>query len=182
MRQSACLTQSRLITLLLSLIARRWVGRQTQWWPDIKLFSLVGWGRRFFVCCLAHRRSAVGFLLLQCSSGVLRHPRDLQVSVATLCFCRVLIYIYLWCICFPLWSIDELENLHADRTTVWFEPWQKPRGRWGSHKSGLSPPPPQYFNTDRSKAVLLLWFLTVTCSCCPYLQFGSHIMLVTYCN
>ena len=23
--------------------------------------------------------------------------------------------------------------------------------------------------TDRSKAVLLLWFLTVTCSCCPYL-------------
>ena len=31
----------------------------------------------------------------------------------------------------------------------------------------------QYFNTDRSKAVLLLWFLTVTCSCCPYLYFGS---------
>ena len=25
------------------------------------------------------------------------------------------------------------------------------------------------FYTDRSKAVLLLWFLTVTCSCCPYL-------------
>ena len=27
------LTQSRLITLLPSLIARRWVGRQTRWWP-----------------------------------------------------------------------------------------------------------------------------------------------------
>ena len=39
---------------------------------------------------------------------------------------------------------------------------------------------PQYFNTDRSKAVLLLWFLTVTCSCCPYLSFGSPIMLVTH--
>ena len=39
---------------------------------------------------------------------------------------------------------------------------------------------PQYFYTDRSKAVLLLWFLTVTCSCCPYLYFGSAIMLVTY--
>ena len=38
----------------------------------------------------------------------------------------------------------------------------------------------QYFNTDRSKAVLLLWFLTVACSCCPYLYFGSAIMLVTY--
>ena len=32
----------------------------------------------------------------------------------------------------------------------------------------------------RSKAVLLLWFLTVTCSCCPYLYFGSAIRLVTY--
>ena len=42
---------------------------------------------------------------------------------------------------------------------------------------GLSPP---VFYTDRSKAVLLLWFLTVTCSCCPYLYFGSAIMLVTY--
>ena len=25
-----------------------------------------------------------------------------------------------------------------------------------------------------------MWFLTVTCSCCPYLYFGSAIMLVTY--
>ena len=40
----------------------------------------------------------------------------------------------------------------------------------GSRKTGLSP---QFFNTDRSKAVLLLWFLTVTCSCCSYLYFGS---------
>ena len=38
----------------------------------------------------------------------------------------------------------------------------------------------QYFYTDRFKAVLLLWFLTVTCSCCPYLYFGSAIMLVAY--
>ena len=34
-----------------------------------------------------------------------------------------------------------------------------------------------YLNTDRSKAVLLLCFLTVTCSCSPYLYFGS----ATYC-
>ena len=58
---------------------------------DIKLFILVGLGRSFFVCCLAHRGSTVGFLLLQCSSGVVRHPRDLQVSVATR-FCRVFIF------------------------------------------------------------------------------------------
>ena len=36
-----------------------------------------------------------------------------------------------------------------------------------------------YVNTDRSKAALLLWFLTVTCSCCPYLSFGSPIILLT---
>ena len=36
-----------------------------------------------FTGCLAHRGSTLGFLLLQCSSGVVRHPRDLQVSVAT---------------------------------------------------------------------------------------------------
>ena len=28
---------------------------------------------------------------------------------------------YLWFICFPWWSLDELENLHADRTTVCFD-------------------------------------------------------------
>ena len=44
------------------------------------------------------------------------------------------------------------------------------------NRLGLS----KYFNTDRSKAVLLLWFLTVTCTCWPYLYFGSAIMLVTY--
>ena len=54
------------------------------------------------------------------------------------------------------------------------------RARLGSRKTGLSPPHPQYVYTDRSKAVLLLWFLTVTCSCCPYLYFGSAIMIVTY--
>ena len=45
-----------------------------------------------FLSCEENERriSTVGFLLLQCSSGVVRHPRDLQVSVATR-FCRVLI-------------------------------------------------------------------------------------------
>ena len=43
--------------------------------PDIQLFILVGWGWSFFVRCLAHRGSTVGFLLLQCSSGVVRHPQ-----------------------------------------------------------------------------------------------------------
>ena len=46
-------------------------------------FLSVAWptGVQLLVC----------FLLLQCSSGVVRHPKDLQVSVATR-FCRVLIF------------------------------------------------------------------------------------------
>ena len=47
------------------------------------------------------------------------------------------------------------------------------RARFGSRK-------PQYFNTDRSKAVLLLRFLIVTCFCCSFLCFGLPIMWVTY--
>ena len=79
--------------------------------------------------------------------------------------------IYLWFICFPWWFIGELENLHADQTTTCM------RERLGSRKTGLST---QYFNTVRYKAVLLLWFLVVSCSFCPYLYFGSLIMWVTY--
>ena len=55
---------------------------------------------------------------------------------------------------------------------ICIEAQQNLRTRLGSRKTGLSP----YFNTDRSKAALLLWFLTITCSCCPYLYFGSPIM------
>ena len=110
--------------------------------PDIKLFILVGLGRRFFVCCLAHRGSTVGFLLLQCSSGVVRgisRYRSQHVFVES----SSLLHhsIYLWFICFTWWSIDELENLHADRTTVCFEPWQKLRARLDTRKTGLSLPP-----------------------------------------
>ena len=59
---------------------------------DLECPDFVGTtGLGFFVCCMALRGSTVGFLLLQCSSGVVRHPMDLQVSVATRS-CRVLIF------------------------------------------------------------------------------------------
>ena len=82
---------------------------------DIKLFILVGLGRSFFVCCLAH---TVGFLLLQVVLF------DTPISIAKH-FCRVLIFASSVFICDLFVSrddIDELENLHADRTTVCFEP------------------------------------------------------------
>ena len=93
MRQSACLVFKPItVNNFASLFNCTPVGRASDDdSPDIKLFILVGLGRIFFVCCLAHRGSTVGFLLLQCSRGVVRHPRDLQVSVATRS-CRVLIF------------------------------------------------------------------------------------------
>ena len=54
------------------------------------LMHFLDFSVNFFMTSL-NRGSTVGFLLLQCSSGVVRHPRDLQVSVATR-FCRVLIF------------------------------------------------------------------------------------------
>ena len=94
--------------------------------PDIKLFILVGLGRSFFVCSFAHRGSTVGFLCSSVPVMLFGTPgisgcRSQHVPVES----SSLLHhsIYLWFICFPWWSIDELENLHADRTTVCFEPW-----------------------------------------------------------
>ena len=57
MRQPACLVfnQSWLITMLPSLIARRWVGRQTLRWPRLKAIHFSWLGSELLVCCLAHR-------------------------------------------------------------------------------------------------------------------------------
>ena len=50
---------------------------------------------------------------------------------------------------------------------------------WVPVKPGLSHPIFLYW-PFQGGTVLVLWFLTVTCSCCLYLYFGSAIMLVTY--
>ena len=82
-----------LITLLPSLIARGWVGCQTQWWPRHKAIYFSWLGSKLFCLLLGPPGFNCWFSLLQYSSGVVWHPRDLQVSVATGCFCRVLIFV-----------------------------------------------------------------------------------------
>ena len=62
-----------------------------------------------------------------------------------MCILRVLYYCVL-CVLYYICN-EAQQNLWA---------------RLESRKSGLSL---KYFNTDRSKAVLLLWFLTLACSC-----------------
>ena len=96
MRQSACLVFNPItVNNFASLFNCTPVGgaSDSMMAPTWSYFSWFG--PELFVCCLAHRGSTVGFLLLQCSSGVVGHPRDLQVSVATH-FCRVLIFASTW--------------------------------------------------------------------------------------
>ena len=134
MRQSACLvvnrlTQSQVITLFLSLIARRWSGVRLSDGPDIKLFVLVGWVRSFLSVAWPTGVQLLGFF---CSSipavlfntpGISRCRSQHVVSVESSSLFHH--SIHLWFICFPWWSIDELENLHADRTSNYL--------RWLNH-------------------------------------------------
>ena len=97
-------------------------------------------GARCSVFGRAHRGSTVGFLLLQ------RFSVGHAVGYSS-CFVSVfLIYMLFWC-------IDELEILHADRITC--------RARvvitWNRFKHPLT----QLYITDRSKAVLLWWFILI---------------------
>ena len=114
---------------------------------------------------MAHRGSTVSFLLLQCFSELLDIPgisRCLSQHVSVESSSLFHHSIYLWFICFPRWSID-----HADRTTVCFEPWQKPRARLGTRKTGLTPPPP---HTHTSILILTVpW---------RYFCYGSLLLLV----
>ena len=134
--------------------------------PDIKLFILVGLDRSFLFVAWP---TGVQLLVFFCSSvpvvlfgtpGISGcQSQHIPVESSSLLHHSI----YLWFICFPWWSIDELENLHADWTTVCFEPWWKLRARLGSRKTGLSPP---VIFTDRSRAVLLLWFIIIMFACC----------------
>ena len=132
-------------TLLSSLIARLWVGLQTQWWPRHKaiyfswlepeLFYLL-LGPPWFNCWFSFAPVFQWYCSTpQGSSGVGRNM--LFLSSPHLCFIIVFI-----CDLFfsPWWSVDGLESLHADRKIVCFEPWRKPRARLGSRKTGLRSP------------------------------------------
>ena len=63
-------------------------------------------------------------------------------------------------ICLPWWSIDELENFHADRTTICFEPWQKLRARLGPRKTGLNRPVIFYWPFQGASVVVHIYLLS----------------------
>ena len=140
--------------------------------PDIKLFILVCWDRSFYVCCLAHRGTTVDFfcsgvpVVLFDTPGISRCRSQHIVSVKSSSLFHH--NICLWFICFPWWSIDGWENFLADQTTVCLEPWQKPRARLGSRKTGLSLP-------------TILLIVPRQCFCCGSYLFVIIFIMFTHC-
>ena len=105
-------TQSRLATLLSSLIARRWVGLQTLWrfrLKDVSIDEMVG--ALCFCCCQPHRGWPVGFLLL-------RYSVLFTVESLSLLY---LLFIS-WFICSRRWWIDKLGVFLANQTSMCLDP------------------------------------------------------------
>ena len=133
MQQSACLVVNPITVNNFAslLIARRWVGRQTQWWPRHKAIYFSWLGPELFCLLLGPPGFNCWFsfapVVLFDTPGISRCRSQHVVSVESSSLFHD--SIYLWFICLPWWSTDELENLHADRTTICFEPWQKLRAR-----------------------------------------------------
>ena len=163
-------------------VARRWVGRQTQWWPRHKAIYFSWFGPELFCLLLGPPGFNCWFssapVFQWCCSTPQGSPgvgRNTFLSSPHLCFIIVFNCDLFVSRDFTWWSIDELENLHADRTTVCFEPWWKLRARLGACKTGLSPPVFLYWPFQGGTSVVVPY-----CSCCLCLYFGSSIMLVTY--
>ena len=130
MRQSACLVFNPItVNNFASLFNCTPVGRvsDSMMAPRYKAIYFSWFGPELF--CLLHGPPGFNCWFFFCSSvpvvlfdtpGISR-CRSPHVSVES----SSLLHhsTYLWFICFTWWSIDELENLHADRTTVCFEPW-----------------------------------------------------------
>ena len=105
-------TQSRLATLLSSLIARRWVGLQTLWWFRLKNLSIDEMvGAWSLALCRAHQGLPVGLLLL-------RYSVLFTVESLSLLY-RLVIS---WFICSRRWCINRLGVFHANQITMCLDP------------------------------------------------------------
>ena len=116
MRQSACLVFNPItVNNFASLFNCTPVGRASLVWAGA--FLSVAWPTG--VQLLVFFCSSVPVVLFD-TPGISRcWSQHVSVESSSLLHHSI----YLWFICFTWWSIDELENLHADWTTVCFEPW-----------------------------------------------------------
>ena len=102
-------TQSRLATLLSSLIARLWVGLQTLWLKDLSIDEMAGaW---YFGCLPGPPGLPVGFLLLQYS---------VLFTVESLSLLHLLVIS--WFLCSGRWCIDKLGVFHVNQISMCLDP------------------------------------------------------------
>ena len=106
--------------------------RQTQWLPRHKAIYFSWLGPELFCLLLGPPGFYCWFSFAPVFQWCCSTPQGSPgVGRNTLFLSRPLSLfhhsIYLWFICFPWWCINELENLHTDRTTICFEAWQKLR-------------------------------------------------------
>ena len=135
--------QSPFLWKLLSLFAKNCSRQLGNNGPDRKLFILVGWGRSFFCLLLGPPGFNCWFsfapVVLFDSPGISRCRSQHVVYVESSSLFHHTIYP--WFHCFQWWSIDELENLHEDRTTNYmFWAISEAEGEVGNRKTSLSPP------------------------------------------
>ena len=114
MRQSACLMINPItVDNVAALFNYTPVDRASDFdGTDLKLFVSVGWDRSFFRLLLVNRDSTDDLLLLQISSYVVRHTRDLHLSRNTL-------YLLSPRLCFFIVLKRELSVYRDDSFTRW---------------------------------------------------------------
>ena len=107
-------TKIRLVTLLSSLIARRWVGLQTLWWfrlKDLSFDEIVGaW---CFGCLSGPPGFTFWIFLLRYSVLFTVESLSLLYLLVISCF-----------ICFRRWCIDRLGVFHANQIFMCLDPHQ----------------------------------------------------------
>ena len=149
MRQSACLVFNPItVNNFASLFARRWIGRQTLWWPRHKAIYFSWLGPELSCLLLGPPMFKCWFSFALVFQWVARDPRDLQVSVATR-FCWVLISVSSEClsvIClFPVMIHWWVRKPSCGPNKCMFWAMTEAEGEVGYPSNRFKPPPPPVF-------------------------------------
>ena len=83
--------QSRLIAMLHSLIARRWIGRQTPRWPRPKAINISWLGPELSSVAWSTGAQLIIFFCFRFSVVLFDRP-GISIRHATHCICRVLVF------------------------------------------------------------------------------------------
>ena len=91
MRQSACLIINGMMAMLHSLIARRWIGRQTPRWPRPKAIHFSWLGPELSSVAWSTGAQLIMFFCFRFSVVLFDRP-GISIRHAAHCICRVLVF------------------------------------------------------------------------------------------